>query len=82
MQLTGMEILELKEEIGEKEKDFLAKEKELNWLYETSMAKASGNIKASGDHCRGDEERFWNILDNILLLLKYVIPAFLLRRCM
>ena len=47
MQLTGMEILELKEEIGEKEKDFLAKEKELNWLYETSMAEASGNIKAS-----------------------------------
>ena len=45
--LTGMEILELKEEIGEKEKDFLAKEKELNWLYETSMAEASGNIKAS-----------------------------------
>ena len=45
--LTGMEILELKEEIGEKEKDFLAKEKELNWLYESSMAEASGNIKAS-----------------------------------
>ena len=45
--LTGMEILELKEEIGEKEKDFLAKEKELNWLYETSMAEASGNIKVS-----------------------------------
>ena len=40
-----MEILELKEEIAEKEKDFIAKEKELNWLYETSMAEASGNIK-------------------------------------
>ena len=39
--------MELKEEIGEKEKDFLAKEKELNWLYETSMAEASGNIKVS-----------------------------------
>ena len=43
--LTGIEILELKDEIGVKEKDFLAKEKELNWLYETSMAEASGNIK-------------------------------------
>ena len=40
-----MEILELKEEIAEKEKDFIAKEKELSWLYETSMAEASGNIK-------------------------------------
>ena len=37
--------MELKDEIGVKEKDFLAKEKELNWLYETSMAEASGNIK-------------------------------------
>ena len=43
--MTGIEILELKDEIGVKEKDFLAKEKELNWLYETSMAEASGNIK-------------------------------------
>ena len=81
-----MEILDLKEEIGEKnlparsvfifiifwylgsswqtgekEKDFLAKEKELNWLYETSMAEASGNIKASGGHRYGDEDWFWNI---------------------
>ena len=44
-----MEILELKEEIAEKEKDFIAKEKELNWLYETSMAEASGNIKVWHD---------------------------------
>ena len=47
-----MEILELKEEIAEKEKDFIAKEKELNWLYETSMAEASGNIKVWHDRNR------------------------------
>ena len=47
-----MEILELKEEIAEKEKDFIAKEKELNWLYETSMAEASGNIKVWNDRAR------------------------------
>ena len=29
--------------------DFLAKEKELNWLYETSMAEASGSIKVTGE---------------------------------
>ena len=43
-------------QIGEKEKDFLAKEKELNWLYETSMAEASGNIKACDDDDNNNED--------------------------
>ena len=34
----------------------MAKEKELNWLYETSMAEASGNIKACDSDDNGDDD--------------------------
>ena len=37
--------------------DFLAKEKELNWLYESSMAEATGSIKEKEEtlNRRGEE---------------------------
>ena len=37
--------------------DFLAKEKELNWLYESSMAEATGSIREKEEtlNRRGEE---------------------------